>query len=79
MKDFGAFLDMQRYKNWAHKILKASNYLKTARSPLPPTPSTECLVSALHPKLFLGGVENHKLRSMPLNPCIGRWQVPICS
>ena len=80
MKDFCAFLEMRRYKNWAHKIgsWKYLNYRKSCSAVFPQ--STECLIFALHPELFSGSVEGQQLQQhLPDSILGGRWQVPICS
>ena len=61
---FLCFLDVRRYKNWAYntsfwKYLSENTYLYSHFSNLPL--STEYLVSALHPELLSGGVENQQL------------------
>ena len=64
MKDFSAFLDMRRYRNWAHKI-SFWKYLTIWRPVLPVFhwgQSTEYLISALHPELLLGSVENQQVQ-----------------
>ena len=66
MKDFSAFLDMERYENWAHKI-GCWKYLTIWRPALlvPPAPapsSTECLIPGLHHELLSGGVKNQQLQ-----------------
>ena len=47
LKEFSAFLDMRRYKNWAHKMSKW-------RPVLPVFQSTEGLIPDLHPDLPSG-------------------------
>jgi len=59
MKDFGAFQDIRRNKNWLIKSApKMSNYLKTCSANF--SQSTESLLSALHPELLSGDVENQQ-------------------
>ena len=55
MKDFCAILDMRRYKNWAHNLLKISNYVKTFFCQFPQ--NTEHSIPDLHPELPAGGAE----------------------
>ena len=67
MKDFSAFLDRRREElGLQNQLLKISEYLKTcfasSPSPLPTTPSTECLISALHSELLSGSVESQQLQ-----------------
>ena len=60
MKDFSAFLDIRRYKNWAHKI----RYITVCRPVLSVAslpPQAQCL-SAFHPELLSVGVESQQLQ-----------------
>jgi len=46
VKDFSAFLDARRYKNWAHKnLLKISNDLKTCSASFPRPQRASLLIS----------------------------------
>ena len=77
MKDFSAFLDMRRYKNWAHKI-GSWKYLTIWRPVLPVFPRAQrasFLLSILNS--FQGVLKISS--SAWFNPCRGRWQVTICS
>ena len=66
MKEFSAFLDMRRYKNWAHKIssLEYLNYLKTCLASF--SLSMACLISAVLRLLLFevlsGSVEDKQLQ-----------------
>ena len=60
MKDFSAFLDMGKYKNWAHKI-DSWKYIIIWRPPSFAM-STEGLISALHPELLAEGIEGQHLQ-----------------
>ena len=68
MKDFSVFLDMGRYKNWAHKnqLLKLSNSLKSCPASFSPTHRALFLrstsTSAVHLDLISGSVENQQLQ-----------------
>ena len=64
MKDFSAFLDVRRCKNWAHKnqLLKRPNALKTCPASPHPPPSIDCFFSALHPELLSGDIEGQQLQ-----------------
>ena len=93
MKDFSAFLDVRKYKNWAHKISSwkylsedlsfqsPSPYHRNPRpsptSPPPPAQSASFLLSTLNS--FQGMLKVGSCRSTWFNPCRGRWQVPVCS
>ena len=79
MKDFNAFLDLRRYKNWAQK-LSSWDYLSIWR-PVPPVflghralPST---ISALRPELLSWGLKVSSCSGAWFNPCRGRWQAPM--
>ena len=48
MMDFSAFLDMRRYKNWAHKISSWDIYLKTCPTSFPWAQSASFLVPTLN-------------------------------
>ena len=80
MKDFSAFLDLRRFKNWAHKI-SSWEYLTTWRPvmqvpPYPhPNPEQEAAF-LLSTALLSGGVGGHQLQGTWYNPCRGRQQVP---
>ena len=56
MKDFSAFLDMRRCKNWTHKSLE-NIYLKTCIASF--SQSTDCLIPDLHPELLTAVVVTH--------------------
>ena len=64
MKDFSAFLDMQRYKNWAHKT-NSWKYLSEdlfCQSPPHPThPAQSALFLLSTQNSFQGGFENQQL------------------
>ena len=77
MKDFSAFLDMRRYKNWAHKI--SSHEYLFEDLPCQFSQNTECLVSALHSGLLQGVLEVSSCSSTWFNPGRGGWQVPEAS
>ena len=63
MKDFSAFLDMRRCKNWAQNLLlQISNYLKACSASF--SQSTEYLIPDLHPKLLSGGVEGQRSQQL---------------
>ena len=56
--DFSVFLDMERCKNWAHKIF-SPKYLTIWRLVLLAfSQSTACLTPELHPELLSEGVED---------------------
>ena len=84
MKDFHAFLDMQRYKNWTHKI-SPWKYLSENLScqfprPCPLGQSTSFLLSTLNS--FRGcwksaSAAAHDLILIEIDGK-GPWQVPIC-
>ena len=60
MKDFSAFLDMRRYKNWAHHLKTCPASLLPpfhAPPPAPPAASIECFISAFHSEPLSEGVE----------------------
>ena len=59
MKDFSAFLDRMRYKNWAHKISPESFYLRTCPVCFPRAQSASFLLSTLNPSR---GVEGQPLQ-----------------
>ena len=62
MKDFSAFIDMRRYKTWAHKI-GSWKYITIWRPVLPVFPlGTECLIFVLLSELLSGGVEIQQLQ-----------------
>ena len=75
MKEFSAFLDMRRYKNWAHKI-SSWKYL-----PVLPVflraQGASFLISTLNS--FQGVLKVSSCSGTWFNPCRGRWQMPICS
>ena len=73
------FLDMKRYKNWAHKI-SSWKYLIIWRPVLPVFPraqSASFLFSTLNS--FQGVLKVSSCSSTWFNPCRGRWQVPLAS
>ena len=77
MKDFSAFLDARRCKNWAHKnLLKISNDLKTCSASFPRAQRASLQISTLS---SFGGVKGQQLFDSQFNPCRGRRQVPISS
>ena len=78
MKDFSAFLDMKRYKNWAHKI----GSWKCLSGNLsfwffPRAQSASFPFSILNS--FQGVLKFSSYNSMWFNPCRGRWQVLMAS
>ena len=88
MKDFSAFLDTKRYKNWTHKI-GSWKYLTIWRlvlpvssptAPPPPAQAASFLFSTLNCSQRVLKISS--CSSTWFNPC-GRWQVqwrgPICS
>ena len=77
MKDFSAFLDRRRYKNWAHKI--SSHEYLFEELPCQFSQNTECLISALHSGLLQGVLEVSSYSGTWFNPGRGRWQVPEAS
>ena len=77
MSPWSAFLDMRRYKNWAHKI-GSWEYLTVWRPVLPVFPSsTEFLISSLHPELLSGVLKISSCSSTWINPYRWRWQGPM--
>ena len=77
MSPWSAFLDMRRYKNWAHKI-SSWEYLTLWRPVLPVFPSsTERLISALHPELLSRVLKISSCSSTWINPYRWRWQGPM--
>ena len=58
MKEFSAFLDTRRCKNWAHKSSPAN----IRRPGLPVFQSTERRTPDRHPELLSGGVEGQQLQ-----------------
>ena len=62
MKDFSAFLDVRRCKNWAHKnqLLKRPNALKTCSARY--SSSAEAPIPGLHPELPSGDVKGQQLQ-----------------
>ena len=77
MRDFSAFLDMKRYKNWVHKI-SSREYLSEDLS-CQFSRSTECLISALHSELLQGLLKVSSCSSTWFNPCRGRGQALMAS
>ena len=71
------FLDMKRYKNWAHKINSWEYLFEDLSCQFPG--STECLISALHPELLQDVLEVTSSSSTWFNPCRGRWQAPMAN
>ena len=76
MKTFSAFLEMRRYRNWAHKI-SSWDYLKSSPARFPAVQSASFLISTLNSpqtmlKVSIGS-------STWFNPCRGRWQAPMAS
>ena len=58
MKDFSAFLDRRRYKDWTQE-----NFLKISEDLFYQfAQSTECLTPDLRPELLSGGVEGQQLQ-----------------
>ena len=78
MKDFSAFLDMRRSKNWTNGI-NSWEYLTVWKSVLPVAWSTGCLISTLYPELHQGILEISSYSSTRFNPHRGRWQGPMAS
>lgn len=77
IKNFYAFLDMRRYKSWAHKI-DSWKYLTIWRPVLPIFPralNASSLLSTLNS--FQGVSKISCYSSAWFNPCRGRWQVPM--
>ena len=76
-----SFLDMRRCKIWARKISSWKYLLiPICRPVLLVSQSTERLIPDLHPELQSECVEGQLLQWLEwLNPCRGRWQVPISS
>ena len=62
MKDFSAFLDVRRCKNWAQKnqLLKRPNALKTCSARY--SSSAEAPIPGLHPELPSGDVKGQQLQ-----------------
>ena len=81
MKNFSAFLDMGRYKNWAHKI-SSWKYLTAWRPVLPVFPlSTEHLISIVDSFQVYWRLAAAEAHDSILVEVDGKysWQVPICS
>ena len=79
MKDFSAFLQMRRYKNWVY-IIGSWKHLTIWRPDLPVSPPHQHSVphfSTLNS--FQGVLKVSSYRSTRLNPCGGRWQAPMAS
>ena len=76
MKDFSTFLDVGRYKNWAHKSGYWEHLIiwRVARPVFPL--STKCLISALHSELLQEVLKVSSCSSTWCHPCRGRWQAP---
>ena len=62
MKDFIAFLDVRRCKNWARKISSWKYLFEDLFCQI--FQSTEYLISDLHSELLLGGVEGQQLQQL---------------
>ena len=82
MKDISTFLDMSRYKNWAHKI-SYWEYLTIWKSALPVFPwaqSTSFLLSTLNSFRECWKSEAAAAHDLTLVAVDGEqsWQVPIC-
>ena len=82
MKDFSTFLDMSRYKNWAHKI-SYWEYLTIWKSALPVFPwaqSTSFPLSTLNSFRECWKSEAAAAHDLILVEVDGKqsWQVPIC-
>ena len=73
MKDFSAFLDMRRCKNWVHKK-HSWEYLTIWR---PVLKFSGCTDSTLN--IFREVLEVSSYSSTQFNPCRGRWQAPMAS
>ena len=64
MKDLSAFLDMKRYKNWAHKISSPKN-INVWRTVLPIFPRAQSAsIPDLHPELLSGDAEGQQLQRL---------------
>ena len=75
MKNFSAFLDMRRWKNWAHKIISWKYLSEDLFCQF--SQSTECLTPYLHPVLSQGVLKVSKYSGSWFSP-IG-WQMPTSS
>lgn len=82
VKDFSAFLDTKRYKNWARKsssweYLSEDLSCQPPRGPHPVTPaqSVSFPTSTLNP--FEGLLQVSSCSSSWLKPCRGRWQFVV--
>ena len=79
MKDFSAFLDMRRCKNWPHEIF-SWKYLTIWRLVLPVFPEHRVSCSWSPPWAPFRGCCGQRLQWLMIDtPCRGRWQVPISS
>ena len=80
MKDFSAFLDLRRGKNWAHKIF-SWKYLTIWRHIWPVFPEHRGPPSLFPPWTLWESVEFQLLvaSSSWFHPCRGRWQAPVSS
>ena len=77
MKGFSAFLHMRRCNNWAHKINSWEYLFEDLSFQFSPQrQSASVLLSTLNSLQVLLKVSSYS--STRLNPCRGRWQVPIC-
>ena len=79
MKDFSAFLDLRRYKNWAHKI-SFWKYLTIWKPVLPVfswAQRASCLPSTLNS--FQGMLKISNCISTWFNPCRARWRDPMAN
>lgn len=59
------------------KLAPENIHLKTC--PACFSPSTECIMSSLHPKLLSGLLKVSSCHNTWFNPYEGRWQAPIAS
>ena len=77
MKNFSAFLDMRRCKSWAHRISSWKYLSEDLSWQFFPEQSASFLLSTLNS--FQEVLKISSFSSTWLNPCRGRWQVPMAS
>ena len=78
MKDFRAFLDMTRYKNWAHKM-SSWEYPMIWRPVLPVFPGAQRDLFLLSTLSSFQGVLKVSSSSTRFNASRGRWQTRVAS
>ena len=77
-EEFCVFLDMKRYKYWAHKI-SSWDCITIWRPALPVFPKHKVPHSCSPHWTPSGGVEHQQLHSTWFNHCRGRWQALMAS